>query len=204
MYYILSTLSQTLNFTSPPRLYLPNRPQLSLIHCFHQKPLSVSLPPYFSVIAEATSLTLVSTFCSLFPWPVSQEDFCDLKIFRVDWIFKGFRYQILKHVSTCFRVQYALPYWFYFQVISWPVQDYLGDDRRHLLDTKDICQICICKAKWWGHEMQPKRQSPEIFNKGKINYVSLACFSEIPEQSCLTFFKSRHQRQILYMEYFSS
>lgn len=54
-----------------------------------------------------------------------------------------------------------------------------------------------------GHETNPKRQSPELFNKGKIRYVSLACFSKIPEQSWLTFSKSRHQRQTLHMEYFN-
>lgn len=192
--YILSTMPQTLNFTSPPRLYLPNRPQFSLVHCFHQKPLSVPL----SVITEATPLSLVSTFCSLFLWPVSQkEDFYDLKVFRSQYFsgsdcaqgglniqriwapdFKAYLYSI------------RVPYWFYFQkVTSWPAQDYLGDNRRHLLDTKDICQISVCKAKWWGHEMHSKRKSPEIFN-------NKPCFPSLFFKNTWTVLSDIFQKQI--------
>lgn len=172
--YVLSTLSQTLNSTSPPRIWLFNRLQLSA-----HSPLSppqqfcACVPMRLSAPASTPCKHVCQTFCHNWDKP-PQLDFlflnfflpvtsdpvrefsCPLKFtnpqFFVEWIvprmkkiFHGLGYQTLSHL---YEIQYAVLYWFYFQkVISWPAIDYPGDNRRHLLDTNDICQIPVCKAK---------------------------------------------------------
>lgn len=182
--YVLSTLSQTLNTTSPPRICLLNRPQLPIHSPFSPPqqfcacvPMWLSAPASTlckhvcqSVRTKITLLSLIFIFellSSYNQWPgkrilmlskfTNPQFFVEWIVPRMNKIFHGFGHHTLSHL---YEIQYAVLYWFYFQkVISWPAIDYPGDNRRHLLDTNDICRISVCKAKRWEGMRQIWRDS---------------------------------------------